>query len=327
MTGTQKDIAAQHSIAPECVVTRHGSLTEDQFRRLLSGKIVQDFNRRVKSNRKLSLTDEPQWLGGYFDQPGSKRQARLLSSGFKKGWRKEYLPSPTNLLASALCASIAGMLVGKHPKDHRLRVTLHRSIVIHGEELLQQACDYQGLSLDDDGAARRTFPARNATIGLAYLCRRIVRSKKRVTAGSLRTTMKGLRLDRASSDMRKDVGFVLAIPLVEAGEFYTSPSPVAGVIFIDSNAPNYYIDDHDLTVLVSIAQTFLDDMVERDLEKLGGIRNFPLAELSKRRKKASELPQAARKTLELANLLPPSTQLPYQINYDFSDFAPTKTTA
>jgi hypothetical protein len=327
MTGIQENIAAQHSIVPDCVVTRHGSLTEDQFRRLLSGKIVQDFNRRLKSRRKLSLTDAPQWLGGYFDQPGSRRQAQRLTDVFKKHWRKEYLPGPTNLLASALCASIAGLLVAKHPKNYRLRVTLHRSIVIHGEELLQQACDYQGLSLNHDGGARRTFPATNATIGLAYSCRRIVRSKKRVAASSLRTTMKGLRLNRASSDMRKDVGFVLAIPLLEAGEFYTSPSPVAGVIFIDSNAPNYYVDDSDLTVLVSIAQTFLDDMSKRDLEKLEGIRNFPLAELSKRRKKASELPQAARKTLELASLLPPSARVPYQINYDFSDFAPTKTTA
>jgi hypothetical protein len=327
MTGDQKSIEAQHSIAPDCVVTRHGNLQEDQFRRIFFGKLLQDFNRRIKSQRKLSLTDDPQWPGGYFGQPGSRRQSRLLPDRFKKAWRKEYLPSPTNLLASALCASIAGLLANSHPKDHRLRVTLHPSIVIHGKELLQQACDYHGLLLEDDPAAGRTFPATNATIGAAYTCRRIVRSKNRVTTGSLRAAMKRLRLNLASSSMRKNVGFVLAIPLLEGGEIYTSPSPVAGVVYIDSSAPNYYIDDDDLTVLVSIAQNFLDGLAERDLQELGGVRNFPLAELTRKKKKASELPQAVRRTLELASLRPPSTRSPYQLNYDFSDFAPTKPTA
>jgi hypothetical protein len=327
MTGPAKNIEVQHSIAPDCVVTRHGTLREDQFRRVLFGKLVQDFNRRVKSRRKLSLTDEPQWPGGYFGQPGSQRQSRLLSDRSKKVWRKEYLPSPTSLLASALCAAIAGLLAKTHPKEYRLRVTLHRSIMIHGKELLQQACDYQGLLVDDDHAAGRTFPAANATIGLAYACRRIVRSKNRVAAGSLRTTMKRLRLNLASSNMRKDVGFVLAIPLLEGGDVYTSPSPVAGVLYIDSNAPNYYIGDDDLTVLGSIAQKFLDGMTARDMKELSGVRNFPLAELTRQKKKASELPPTARRTLEWASLPPPSTRGPYQFNYDFSDFAPTKPTA
>jgi hypothetical protein len=327
MTGSQKNIEVQHSITPDCVVTRHGTLRENQFRRILVGKLVQDFNRRIKTRRRPSLTDKPQWLGGYFGSPGSRRQMRSLPDPFKKFWRKEYLPSPTSLLASALCATIAGFLARRHSKEHRLRVTLHRSIVIHGDELLQQACDYQGLLLDEDRAAGRTFPATNATIGLAYTCRRIVRSKSRVAAGSLRTAMKRLRLNRASSNMGKGVGFVLAIPLLEGGEVYTSPSPVAGVVYIDSNAPSYYIGDDDLAVLVSIAQRFLDGMAARDLQELGGVRNFPLAELTRQKKRASELPQAVRRTLELANLPPPSTRAPYQLNYDFSDFAPTKSTA
>jgi hypothetical protein len=319
-----KDIVAQYSIARDCIVTRHGTLREDQFRRLLSSKLAREFDRSLRSPRKLSLTDEPRWPDGYFGSPGSQRQATLLPDRLRKIWRKEYLPGPTSLLASALCGAIAGELIESHPKEYRLRVTLHRSIVINSRELLQQACEYHGVLLDSDPAAGRTFPATNATIGLAYKCRRIVRSKKRVARSSLQSTMQKLRLNSASSKMRKDVGFVLAIPLLEAGEFYTSPSPVAGVVYIDSNAPNYYIEDDNVAVLVSMIQKFLDGLVRTNLKELGGVRNFPLSELSKRKTKALALSRTAKASLELAKSPPPSVAVPYQLNYDYSDFAPTQ---
>ncbi|WP_315806817.1 MULTISPECIES: hypothetical protein [unclassified Bradyrhizobium] len=319
-------IVAQHSIADDCIVIRHGTYREEQFQKVLSGNLVQQFNRRVKSGRTLSLTDVPQWAGGYFGFPGSSRQARQLPDVQKKTWRKEYLPSPTNLVASALCSGIAGLLVESHPKDHRLRVTVHRAIVIHGQELLQQACEYQGLLLEGERAAGRTFPADNATIGVAYKCRRIVRSKKRVTNLSLRQTMQKLRLNDASSEMRRDVGFVLAIPLLEAGPLYTAPSPVAGVIYVDSNAPDYYIDDARMAAVVSIAQRFLESLAAPPVEQLGHIRNFPLSELMVSNKRAIQLPESAKRTLELAPVLPPFTNVPFQLNYDVSEFVPTRGT-
>ncbi|QOZ06642.1 FAD/NAD(P)-binding protein [Bradyrhizobium sp. CCBAU 51765] len=319
-------IVAQHSIPDDCIVIRHGTYREEQFQKILSGKLVQEFNRRTASGRTLSLTDTAKWSGGYFGFPGSSKQARRLPDVQRKTWRKEYLPSPTNLVVSALCSGIAGLLVESHPKNHRLRVTVHRAIVIHGQELLQQACEYQGLLLEGERAAGRTFPADNATIGVAYKCRQIVRSRKRVKNLSLRQTMQKLRLNDASSEMRRDVGFVLAIPMIESGQVYTAPSPVVGVIYVDSNAPGYYIDDTKLAAVVSIAQRFLESLAAPRVEQLGHVRNFPLSELTRRNKSAPKLPTAARITLELAPLLPPSTNVPFQLNYDVSEFVPTRGT-
>ena len=111
------------------------------------------------------------------------------------------------------------------------------------EEVLQQACDYQGVALVPERTAGRTFPAKNATIGLAYQCRRVVRSKRRVSKRLLETTMAGLRLNDASSKMAKEVGFILAIPLFEPERDYTFPQPVVAVIYIDSDAPGFFVDD------------------------------------------------------------------------------------
>jgi len=319
-----QQIIDQYSISEDCIVTRHGTFVAKQFHRVLVGELGQEFARREKSRRPLTLTNTPKWLGGYFGFAGSSRQVKLLSNDQKKTWRKEYLPSPTNLLASALCSGIAGLLINDHPVGHRLRVTLHRAITIHGQELLQQACDYQGAQVGNNQGAGRTFPVDTATIGVAYRCRKIVRSRRKITNVSLRETMRRLRLNNASSEMSRDVGFVLAIPLLESGERYTWPSPVVGVIYVDSDAPHYYIDDDRLAVLVSIAQRFLESLASPTVEQLGHVRNFPLSEIAKRRRAAAGLPLVASKTLELAGITPPSTRVPFQLNYDFSEFLPTR---
>jgi len=60
-------------------------------------------------------------------------------------------------------------------------------------------------------AAARTFPARNATIGLAFRCRRIVRSVRGVGPSDLQKAMVSLNLNAASRSMSERVCFVLIL--------------------------------------------------------------------------------------------------------------------
>jgi hypothetical protein len=195
---------------------RHGTERKEQFKRVLSERLYETFEASFRRQVPLSLSDHQKWNGGYFGFRGPAADAPRLPDEKKKSWRKEYLPGPTALLASAFCSSLVGVLSQKHPNSERLRVTLHRAISFGTEEVLQQACDYAGMGLaGQSSTAARTFPALNATIGLAYSCRQVVRSRFGVSRVQLRKAMDFLRIRDASSNMDKAVGFVLAIPLLE----------------------------------------------------------------------------------------------------------------
>jgi hypothetical protein len=318
-------IISQYSIAENCVVRRHGTLRRKQFRRLLSTTLYDAFKRRTQREAPLSLTDVINWRGGYFGFVGPSRKTAKLSGQNRKEWRKEYLPAPTALLASALCSSVVGVLSRTHPRDQRLRVTLHRAISFGSEEVLQQTCDYQGLCLEPELTGGRTFPAGNATIGLAYRCRKVVRSKRRVDRSKLKHVMTTLRLNDASSAMSDKVGFVLAIPLLEPERSFTSPKPVIGVLYVDSMAKGFFIEDDDIRTLVSMAQKFLDGLVASPLEAFGRVHNFRLSEIRKKASPAIDLPRNIGNTLELVHAVPPPRSSgPFQLNYDYSDFVPTQ---
>jgi hypothetical protein len=268
------------------------------------------------------LDDRQKWEGGYFGFPGPSAEAKNLPDERKKVWRKEYLPGPTALVASALCAGLSGELARTHPADKRLRVTLHRALPFGSEEVLQQSCEYHGLLLGPEPGTGRTFPAKNATIGLAYLCRQIVRSRRGVTQEELQRAMKSLNLNYASA-MAKDVAFVMAIPLLEPERNYTVPAPVSGVIYIDSEANKYYIKDEQVKTLVAIAQSFLDAMARRN-EAFGGIRNLPLSSAQTSPKPRQQMPAKVQNALELmSGIQPPHSHERFQFNFDYSDFVPT----
>lgn len=317
-------VIAQHDLDRNCIVIRHGTDRVAQITRILSGTILSKFKRRSKSV-SFSLSDSMAWRGGYFGFFGPRVNAARLPDVLKKSWRKEYLPSPTALLATALCSSIAGYLSGSHPLDKRLRVTIHRALQIGTEEVLQQACDYQGIALEPGGTAGRTFPARNATIGLAYQCRRVIRSRRRVSRHLLENTMTDLRLTDASSKMAKEVGFILAIPLLEPERDYTLPQPVAAVIYIDSDAPDFFIDDKGLRILIAMAQRFLDSLTRSSFsDDLGRVRNFRLSAVGTNRTRVRTLGGRAARSLELVDVSPPATSSAFQLNFDYSDFVPTQ---
>ncbi len=322
----------QHGIAPERVVRRHGTLRDDQLKELLSEKLYQAIEtRRGKAKPDpFSQSDKVRWPGGYFDIPGKSKDSGKVGELQRAHWRKEYLPGPTQLLATAFCGALAGFLRSRHPKPGRLRVALHRAVAFGNEELLQQACDYQGTAdaRGDRSAAARTFPAENGTIGLAYQCRRIVRSARAVKPLRLNEAMEPLKLHAASRLMSKEVGFVLAIPLLEPEHAtgFTAPSPVAGVIYVDSQAPGFFIEDKELRELVAMAAEFVEVLTRTDKSPVDRIRNVRLSDLGGAARPPGRLPKSLAGILDLVmDVEPPRSSAPLQINYDYSDFYPVQT--
>jgi hypothetical protein len=172
----EKDIVKQHGISSDCIVRRHGTHRDKQLERLLSPGLYAAVDKvGDRARPDASQPDRVMWPGGYFGYPGALKDIGLIEDEGRRDWRKEYLPGPTALLGAAFCGLLVGALRNSHSGTERLRVTLHRAMPIGDEELLQQACEYQGVS--SSGGAARTFPKNIATIGLAYRTRRIVRSK------------------------------------------------------------------------------------------------------------------------------------------------------
>lgn len=327
----ETDLISQHAIHKNCIVRRHGTYRDKQLEAILSTSLYSAIkkHRGTAQPDPLSQSDKQRWPGGYFGFPGPDIAAGELPDEYKKHWRKEYLPGPTELLATAFCASLAGALRATHPKRGRLRVTLHRAVPFGDEELLQQTCNYVAIdeSQGNTSAAARTFLTNSATIGLAYTCRQIVRSRRGVLRADLKETMERLNLNARSSRMSGEVGFVLAIPLLEPElpRQFTSPAPVIGVIYIDSEADGFFIDDMEILGLVSVAQEFLNGLERTEASPFDRIRNVPLSGAGTKVPPPGMVPKKERKVLELLMEIPaPRTSRRLQLNYDYSDFVPVQ---
>jgi len=328
-THEEGKLIRHHGIAEDLVVRRHGTFRDEQLQDVLSGGLYNAIKTRLNISdidRPFSQSEKPSWPGGYFDIPGPTKDSVRVGDEARAHWRKEYLPGTTELLATAFCSAIAGFLLRRYPADSgRLRVTLHRAMLFGDEELLQQICDYQGTenARGTVSAAGRTFPATNGTIGLAYRCRRIVRSIKDVNPGDLNQSMLPLKLHEASRNMSQDVGYVLAVPLLEpeSDSKHTVPFSVVGVLYIDSTTSGYFISDEDLGVVSAMADAFLAALVRLTITPVERIRNIKLADLADSAKDAEQLPPEVAKSLELIDKIePPRAPRPLQLNFDYSDF-------
>jgi hypothetical protein len=327
-TSLQEDeIVKQHGISSDRVVRRHGTHRDKQLKRLLSSTLHDEIETlRRGAADAFSQPDRIMWPGGYFGYPGASKNIDLITDDERRNWRKEYLPGPTALLGAAFCASLVGALRKAHSDTERLRVTLHRAIPIGDDELLQQTCEYQGVN--NSGEAARTFPKDIATIGLAYQCRQIVRSRAGIDPVRLKEAMEWLRLHKASRSMSEGVSFVLAIPLLQPEAGYTLQSPVAGIIYLDSKAPGFSVDDDELLGLVVMAQHFLDGLERAPRDAFDRVRNLPFTGLSESAPPAEGLPGEVADAIELVGALPPPrTSKAFQFNYDYQDIIPIRSEA
>lgn len=320
-----EEVMRMHGIPDSQVIRRHGTEWEENLAQLLSNPLNKEVLKHFKDGASPQRGDI-HWRGGYFGFPGRQATAKELDDTIRQQWRKEYLPGPTELAALSLCTAIAGLLRGNHPPDKRLRVTLHRARMVGDEQLLQQCCEYVGASIPEEKpAAARTFSIKYATIGLSYRSREIIRSIKGVSRKELGAAMSALDLDEGSRKMRENVGFLMAIPIVqpEAAGKFSGPSPVAGVLYIDSEAPSYFIDDNRMKDLSAIMERFAQDVSEPRFAEFRRIRNSSIAKNNRRVPTKISMPAEAAVALEfISSVAPPRTSKAFHLNFDYVDFVP-----
>ena len=331
---SEADIATEHVIPDERVLKRHGTDRLGPLELLLSEELYSLVtNHRENDIRyKFQQTDKELWSGGYFGFFGTLEEGKSANASgiVTSQWRKEYLPGPTELVATSFCSALAGVIRKNHSLDKRLRVTIHRAINFGAEEVLQQCCEYFGVNVPPvgGGSAGRAFPAINATIGLAYRCRRTIRSFSGIGPDCIESAMQVLQLQAASGKMVADIQFVLAIPVLEpqAKGAFIGPSPVAAVIYIDSTDPDYYLANDHLEEIVQITSQFLSALVGSASSQMDRIQNVPIGILECDPPEPEALPAEVAMALEIVeDVSPPRSDKKFQFNFDYSDFIPVRT--
>jgi hypothetical protein len=228
------------------------------------------------------------------------------------------------LVATAICGGASGVLDRLRPSANHFRITLHRVLSIHREELLQQACDYSGrLPKASISTAGRTFPAQNATIGLAYRTRQIIRSARNVSRQRLLEGMAALNLNDASRKMNTDVGFVLAIPILQPLEAFVEPSPVSGIIYVDSTDNGFWLSDDELGELTRLITHMVSSIYDASSLPLDRLRNLALRDQSDKASVPSSIPDFVSDALEEVPVIaPPTIPGAFSLNFDHSDLTP-----
>jgi hypothetical protein len=96
---------------------------------------------------------------------------------------------------------------------------------------------------------------------------------------------------------------------------------VSGVIYIDSTAEKFFVDDRHVGLISAMAQNFLNSLVETRPDTFGRVRNFLLSSVKTKAKQAGQLPKSVRGVLELVtNVSLPRSSHEFQLNFDYSDF-------
>ncbi len=318
-----------HGVPDDRVINRHGTTVVESIKSVLSKPMHELLPPKDNPTGALRQEAEIRWPAGYFDTIDHADDAR------KGHWRKEYLPSPTQSIAAAFCASVAGHLQSLD-STASLRVTLHRTLMTGHETVLQQCCEYQPLRGSTQGAGR-TFPAANATIGAAFQTHRVVRSKTAVGHEELDAEMQRLDLNQASREMAKDVVSVCAIPLLHDHRHDDGPSgsapgshplaptsagTVVGVLYLDCNRTGYFTDDL-IGGLVSMCQAFIATLADQQPTVAGRIANTAFWTGTLTAKPQVNPPAIDLKALEVVKgLEPPRAPRLGYLNYDLSDFTP-----
>jgi len=319
------ELIPRFGISPENVIRRHGTKRLEQLRRLLPPAICDPIEKCWADNRCADFrqTAEIQWKGGYFGAPGRQEDFDRVDDKLRKTWRKEYLPGPTSLLASSISGAVSGAIARLRRDAKHFRVTLHRVLAIQREELLQQACDYVGRNLRDAAStAGRTFPANNATIGLAYRTRAIVRSRPGIEPAELNEAMQKLSLSQASREMASEVGFVAAVPILQPVTDFYAPSPVCAIIYFDSRDEGFDLSDSELEGITILMGSVVDSIGLRNGVPLERLENTPLQARNHSALPATLLPSNLAGALIIPEVDPPRTEKAFIFNYDHSDLTP-----
>ncbi|KQT89320.1 hypothetical protein ASG49_16190 [Marmoricola sp. Leaf446] len=325
-------LAREHGVPDGRIIIRHGTEKKAGLTDVLDASLHEEVERCLKEPDKYFQTDRPAWSGGYFDMPGLlERTAGTKSphttNAVRAQWRREYLPSPTEAIATAFCAAVAGYITSVRAPSARLRVTLHRTLATGDEVVLQQCCDYQGPQ-NVKGRAGRTFPSSNGTIGAAFTLGQVVRTRDHATHQELITDMEALSLDEASQKMADAVASVAAIPILgpaDADLGQEAGRNVVGVLYLDSYDEGAFGEDDMMRRVIEMAQTFFDSLPRASHTAAARIANTEFwVHASQRPGTSSPVPDPDTWQALEAVLEPPTADHLRQINFDFSDFTPVE---
>lgn len=321
----ESQLVSRFDIPKDNVVWRHGVDRIGQLRRLLPANICKALAESWEDNRcqRLQQSAEILWRGGYFGSPGRLEDAGKVGDRERKIWRKEYLPGPTSLIGHTLVGALEAEIGRLRPHAKHFRITMHRVLSIHGEDLLQQLCGYVGRGFEESApTAGRTFPAGNATIGLAYRTRQIIRSRPGIDPAELSAAMAKLHLNEASRKMADEVGFVAAVPVLQPDKDFFPPSPVCGIIYFDSRDPNFDLETAELAEIAAVVENVIDAVARRGGLPLDRIENIPLRTRATKASAASRIPSSVALDLIAPAIVPPRTRNAFILNFDHSDLTP-----
>lgn len=323
----EEAIVAKYSIPEDFIVRRHGTDRGNQLRRVCPSLDIDSIEERSKAERDVSEhVSKILWPGGYFDHPGpSSERDKINDDEVRSRWRKEYLPGPTTLVTATICSSLVGAIQNIFPDLGHLRVTMHRVLLLNDDQLLQQTCDYEGLSIPEEESTRgRTFLANNAMIGLAYGSHQPVHTRKGVSPEEIARTMATLGLHEAARNMAPEVSYVLALPILQPESSYFRPSRVAAIVYLDSKDRNFSMKASDVIRVAKVVDKAASGLAVQSKRMLLGVRNIPFTELSSNK----QVPQEERKDVtDVIEYLPtdiaPILNQPFVMNFDYADPAST----
>ncbi|WJI76984.1 MULTISPECIES: FAD/NAD(P)-binding protein [unclassified Mesorhizobium] len=327
-TESERAISARFGIPRNQVVRRHGVKPLAQIGKSLPPEVHDKIAQRRKTDPDSYGLQQARshWPGGYFGFEGTLTNANQTTDDARRQWRKEYLPGPTALLATTISGSIAGAISRMRPNAEHFRVTLHRTLSLNGDDLLQQACDYVGKGLLDASAtAGRTIVASALTIGAAYQTRKIVRTPRGIARQNIQIGMEQLQLGSVARKMREDVSFVFAMPVIQPDNKHFAPSPVAAVLYFDSRDADFWLKDTELAELALIVESAVRAIDAADGSALGRVRNFAPGRVCNAVVSAAKSDTGTNALEIVSNVKPPSTTDEFVLNYDHSDLAPVST--
>ena len=312
----------EYGVTDERVIRRHGTLREELFSSMLDPLLIDRINRERKASpTEFRQVSAPTWSGGYFSFKGVSADAARAPQAVKKTWRKEYLPSATQLLASAFCASVAAYLSSGPQPLRNLRVTLHRAVVIGNDVVLQQCCDYVGSASTDRKleTARRVFPAQNGTIGMAHSSGRIIVSDPEAGNKALNKAMKRRNLNQASRKMSSNVQSLLAVPMITgpSRDFTLGIPSVSCILFADSYSKDAF-GLNVVKVVSQMCQRFIDEMHRLSESRLDRMSNYVSGRLPEISIAEPVVVEEGFCSLDIEST--PFSNGPHSINFEHTDF-------
>jgi hypothetical protein len=119
----------------------------------------------------------------------------------------------------------------------------------------------------------------------------------------------------------------MAMPIVQPEEArkFSGPSPVAGVLYVDSEEPGWFVDDVRVQDISSMVETFVRDSSKFSSVQFRRIRNQPSSARQEKVPAKHSIPSAMKEALDVVSVQPPRAIEPFQLNFDYVDFVPAPT--